>query len=104
LYSATTHACLNRIRNAKTRLHLLQSQFPRPIQEPAREPDHAVLQLHQVLARMPDELARVAVYAFVDELSYDEIAELLGCSRRHVANLLQRVDAWARMQEEPSCC
>jgi RNA polymerase sigma-70 factor (ECF subfamily) len=39
---------------------------------------------------MPDELAQVVVYAYVDEMTHQEIADVLRCSRRQVGNLLQR--------------
>jgi RNA polymerase sigma factor (sigma-70 family) len=105
LYSNATHACLSRIRNAKNRERLLKQlsseHAPATGQPPALM---AQLHLHRVLISMPEQLARVAVYAWLDELSHAEIAELVGCSRRHVSNLLNQIDAWIRQQEEPSCC
>jgi RNA polymerase sigma-70 factor (ECF subfamily) len=101
LYSATTHACLSRIRNVKNRERLLKQMTSQAA--PASD-QLAQLHLHSVLINMPEMLARVAVYAWVDELSHAEIAGLLGCSRRHVTNLLNQIDAWAQRQEEPSCC
>ena len=97
LYSATTHACLNRLRNRRTRERLLQER-PQPAQV-APQGD-ALVRVRQALARMPEPLAEVAVYYFVDELSHQEIADLLHCSRRHVGNLVERVVAWGRAQEE----
>lgn len=91
LYSATTHACLNRLRNQRSRLRLLADHAAaEPVRtEPARA-EHLVA-LRQLLQRLPDDLAKVAVYYYLDEMTYDEIAETLGCSRRHVANLLRRL-------------
>ena len=97
LYSATTHACLNRMRNQRNRERLLQEQgVPNEVLQASDAP----LQVRKVLARMPRELAEVAVYYFVDEMSHQEIAGLLGCSRRHVGNLVDRVLAWGRAEEE----
>ena len=101
LYSATTHACLARIRQVKNRQRLLESHAP---ESRAAEQPEALTDLHDALRKMPELLARVAVYAWFDELSHAEIAALVGCSRRHVANLLERIEAWAREQEELSCC
>jgi len=42
----------------------------------------------QILERIPEELQEVAVYFFLDELTYDEIARVLGISRRTVSNRL----------------
>jgi RNA polymerase sigma-70 factor (ECF subfamily) len=50
---------------------------------------------------MPEELAKAAIYHFVDGLTHQEISEILGCSRRHVGDLLARISTWGG--EEPSC-
>lgn len=101
LYSAGTHACLNRIRNSKNRSRLLREHAA--ASAPQAEADHLTPEqlslLHRLLQRMPDELARAAVYYYLDDLSHDEVARLMNCSRRHVGNLLERVAAWGRAQE-----
>jgi DNA-directed RNA polymerase specialized sigma24 family protein len=58
-----------------------------------------VLELRALLLQLPDELARVAVYQLADELSQDEIAEVMGCSRRQVRKLMARLaDALAQVK------
>jgi RNA polymerase sigma-70 factor (ECF subfamily) len=106
LYSVTTNACLSRIRQQKNRSRLLQQHVPSSEQEPADRtiaPDE-LYRLHEALRRMPEQLARVAVHHYVDDLSHAEIAELIGCSRRHVGNLLERMEEWGREEEAQSCC
>ena len=102
LYGATTHLCLNRLRNERNRARLMRGRT-----EPAEEAPHTsaddVLALRAALASLPTQLAEVAVYYFVDELSHQEIATLLGCSRRHVGNLVLRVQQWGQAQEEDAC-
>jgi RNA polymerase sigma-70 factor (ECF subfamily) len=91
LYSATTHLCLNRIRDRDNRARLL-AEHVAPVQAqaaPARLEDQAAAR--QLLARLPEKLARVAVYAYFDGLTHDEIADILGCSRRNVGKLLARL-------------
>jgi RNA polymerase sigma factor (sigma-70 family) len=91
LYSATTHLCLNRIRDRDNRARLL-AEHVAPAQTqvaPARVEDQAAAR--QLLARLPEKLARVAVYAYFDGLTHDEIADILGCSRRNVGKLLARL-------------
>src|SRR5262245_12863075 len=85
-YTRTTHFCLNRLRDGKNRarLRLANIEPTTPI-APARGETLAVA--HEVLARLPNELAEVAVYYYCDEMTHEEIATLLGCSRRHVGNL-----------------
>ena len=41
-----------------------------------------------MLAQLPDDEARAAVYYHLDGMSHAEIAELMECSPRHVGNLL----------------
>jgi len=94
LYSATTNACLNRLRDARTRRQILERSGP---PEPARvetAPDDAV-ELRRLLARLPEDLARVAVHHHLDAMTHEEIASIMGCSRRHVGNLLARLAAAA---------
>jgi RNA polymerase sigma factor (sigma-70 family) len=89
LYAATTHLCLNTLRNRRNRARLLSLQPP-PLASMAAAVESG-LAAQQVLAQLPDELAQIAIYYYFDEMTHDEIAELVGCSRRHVGNLLQRV-------------
>lgn len=95
LYSATTHLCLNKIRDRDNRARLLA-------QHAASSGDAGVTSLTQaedmaaareLLRRLPERLARVAVYHYFDGLTHDEIAALLGCSRRNVGKMLMRVAA-----------
>jgi DNA-directed RNA polymerase specialized sigma24 family protein len=50
-----------------------------------------------VLAQLPPELAEVAIYFHCDEMTQDEIAALLACSRRHVGHLLERLHNMMRV-------
>jgi RNA polymerase sigma factor (sigma-70 family) len=91
LYSVTTHCCLNRLRNQRTRAQLLVAQsgaLPLPAQHAS--PEH-MLELRELLVRLPEELAQVAVLLLADEMSQHEIAEVMGCSRRHVRTLVERL-------------
>jgi RNA polymerase sigma-70 factor (ECF subfamily) len=99
LYAATTHLCLNRIRDRRTRARLLETRIA-PTLDPGLAPSsEQALAVRQLLARLPEELAEVAVYAYFDELTQEEIAETMGCSRRHVQNLLERLRGRVREEE-----
>jgi RNA polymerase sigma factor (sigma-70 family) len=93
LYSATTHRCLNRLRDRATRARLLRG---RPRAEAGEARSDAIAEVRDLLARLPDELAQAAVYSYVDEMTHEEIAEQMGCSRRHVGDLLARASELAR--------
>jgi RNA polymerase sigma-70 factor (ECF subfamily) len=103
LYGAVTHACLNRIRNRRTRARLAQErQHLLPQSDPGTQPE-AALAARELLEQLPAPLAAVAVYHYVDELSQREIAGILGCSHRHVGQLLARLEHWVKAEEKASC-
>ncbi len=88
LYKATTNLCLNRIRDARTRRRLLARRGPPPESAPARAESRA--RVIELLAGLPEDQARAVVYYYIDEMSQAEIATLMGCSRRHIGNLIAR--------------
>jgi RNA polymerase sigma-70 factor (ECF subfamily) len=104
VYSAVTHACLNRLRNRKKRLRLLEERArdvgPRQELGAAAE---ARLLARDLLERLPVPLAEVAIYHHLEELSQREIARILGCSHTHVAELLERLSRWITRQEQAVC-
>jgi RNA polymerase sigma-70 factor (ECF subfamily) len=96
LYAAATHRCLRRLRDQKNRGRLVDEKV-KPFAthtDAARGEQLAILR--NVLAQVPEDLAAVATYVYVDGMSHDEIAPILGCSRRHVGNLLERFHDRAR--------
>lgn len=98
LYSVTTHACLNRLRNQRKRGQLLRSRVELPPAVVALDAE-LLARVRDALQRLPAPLAEVAVYYFVDELSLQEIADILRCSRKRVSNLVDQLAAWGREQE-----
>ena len=103
LYSAVTHACLNRIRDRKNRDRLLeQHALTLPLPTAPLSADQ-LLQLRALLARIPEPLGHVAIYHYLDGLPQHEIASVMGCSRRHIGDLLIRLTSWLQAQEEAEC-
>lgn len=104
LYGAVTNACLNRLRDQRNRSRLLHDhqRDGAAAHDPGLGPLWSVA-ARAALASMPKELAVVAVYHHVDELSHREIARVLGCSHRHVGHLLERLREWAVQQERVAC-
>lgn len=98
LYSATTNGCLNRIRNAKTRARLLDARNTPEVAASADAELTAIVR--NLLSRVPPSLAAIATYYYADEMTQEEIACVLGCSRRHVGDLVDRLHACLRENEK----
>jgi RNA polymerase sigma-70 factor (ECF subfamily) len=96
LYAVTTNACLNRLRDQRHRARLVEREV-RPWQHdvaPGSSQDRAIVL--DLLVKLPEDEASAAIYYYLDGMSHLEIADVLGCSRRHVGNLIDRVQARVR--------
>lgn len=101
-YSAVTHACLNRIRRGRTRERLAERASLAPSSAPPLDAEQQLV-LHAALRELPELLAQVAVYHYVDELTHDEIGQIIGCSRRQVGKLLARLAKYSAHRELSIC-
>lgn len=101
LYSATTHRCLNRLRDRKNQQKLLRERVA-PALDVHTSGGLDTAALRRLLAALPEDLAAVAVYHHLDEMTQQEIADVLACSRRHVVNLLERLTEQVRAWEGAS--
>lgn len=102
LYARTTRACLDRLRTRRRRSDLLAihgSSASDPLAADASPQSSATLR--RLLEKLPEDLAPVAVYQYLDGMTHAEMAEALGCSRRQVATRLARLARlWACLQKE----
>jgi RNA polymerase sigma-70 factor (ECF subfamily) len=90
LYQATTHLCLNLLRNRRTVARLLENGVAARLPAAQRGGGEAIAELRSVLSRLPEEVAAAAVYYHLDGMTHAEVAGILGCSRRKVGYLLER--------------
>lgn len=91
LYTATTHRCFNVLRNDGNRSRLLGVARTTSATLQPDQGENLVL-LRGLLPDIDEETATLAIYRFVDEMTHAEIAAQMGCSRRHVGNLLERLE------------
>jgi RNA polymerase sigma-70 factor, ECF subfamily len=99
LYSMATLHCLQGLRDrrlhgakleklaAATRGHVLPST-------------DAQLSVARLLDQQPEETRLIVYLRFVDDLTMDEVAELVGYSRKTVGQRIQQFLSWAREQLE----
>jgi RNA polymerase sigma-70 factor (ECF subfamily) len=95
LYRVTTNHCLNRLRNHRRRSRLAEGAVVNGSWTTHAE---EIVDAEAALRRLPEKLAQVAVYYYIDEMTQDEIASVLGCSRRTVGKRLARlhreIESW----------
>lgn len=94
LYRATTHRCLNVLRDRRAGARILERHAAAGAGARDARPD-AIAEVRSLLGRMPEEVGAAAVYHHLDGMTYDEVALLLGCSRRKVGYLLERAQSLA---------
>jgi RNA polymerase sigma factor (sigma-70 family) len=87
LYSAVTHHCWTKLRDARNRVRLLSARG-KPVNEVAARAENLSM-LRQVMGRLPLELVELAVFAYLDDMTHAEIATIVGKSRTRVTELLQ---------------
>lgn len=94
LYRITTHYCLNCIRDQRRRRELFQVHVAPATAGSFMTAPVDLLLMRWLLANADERQAQAAVYVYLDGMSYDEAAPLLGVSKRTVGNLLERFQAW----------
>ena len=91
LYAVTTNHCLTLMRNRGTRQRILDDRVAPESAQSAPATDTDAVAVRRALQAVDPELAEVAVYYYFDDLRQEEIADVLGVSRRRVADLLARM-------------
>jgi RNA polymerase sigma-70 factor (ECF subfamily) len=103
LYRMLTHRCLNLLRDRKNRARLLERETPGLGGTARIAPDTMALGLDTLLklsTRVDEATLETVIYRFVDELGQEEIASLMGVSRKTVQNRLARLEATLRALTE----
>ncbi len=99
LYQITTHFCLDQLRNGSRRRQLFaENAIASEDTEGASVGD--LILLRRLLSEADEQQARAVVYVFLDGMSHEQAAELLGVSKRTVGNLVDRFLAWAQKRSE----
>ncbi|XYH98601.1 RNA polymerase sigma factor [Sorangium sp. So ce1128] len=91
LYRVTTNLCLNKLRDHRRRANKLLEHGAAQADRQSGPVAEASVEAQELLMRLPEKLARVAVHYYIDEMTHEEIADMLGCSRRMVGKLVAQV-------------
>lgn len=96
LYRAVTNRCINHLKYGGNRRRLLE-QHDVALRGPARTScDERVIQydlLAKLIERLDDKHAEVLVYRFFDDMGVQQIADMVGTSRKTVGKRLGRIQA-----------
>jgi len=92
LFRVTKNLCLNNLRDHRRRGRRLADRSAEAVGDDA---PHARLLVTELLARVPAELQEIAAHYYLDDLSHQDIAALVGVSRRTIGNRLAAVQAIA---------
>jgi RNA polymerase sigma-70 factor (ECF subfamily) len=95
LYRVTTNLCLNRIRDRARQQRILTTSSCAHV-PPIDQAADVSLTVRAILRDVPHHLQEIAIYYFVDQMSQDEIASLLGMPRRTVSLRLEQFRTAAR--------
>ena len=91
LYRVTTNRCLNMLRDSGRHARRLEIVVPGAAgADDGAPPVEARIAVQQLARHLDAELCELAVYAFVDHLSQDEIGQVAGLSRKTVGRRLQQ--------------
>jgi RNA polymerase sigma-70 factor (ECF subfamily) len=94
LYRAVTHRCVSLLRDQKNRARLLERQQPALRGVARTRCDDEVIGLDliaRVIERLDARAAEVLVYRYYDDLTQEEIAELMSISRKTIGKVLQEI-------------
>lgn len=100
LYQVTTNYCLNQLRDHARRRQLFAENVVADEGSSAAASD--LLHLRRLLCEADEQQAQAAIYVYLDGMSHEEAAELLGVSKRSVGNFIERFLAWARQRSTAS--
>lgn len=99
LYQITTNYCLNQLRDRGRRRELFAKNVAAEDDPPSASAAELLL-LRRLLCEADEQQAQAAVYVYLDGMSHEEAAELLGVSKRTVGNLIERFLSWAKKRTE----
>lgn len=92
LFRVTKNLCLNNLRDSRRRGQLLAGRAGDNIVDGNAD---ARVVVSELLARVPEDLQEIAAYYYLDDLSHEAIAAILGVSRRTIGNRLAAFQALA---------
>lgn len=92
----TVHHCLDLLRQRSRRRLLFEQNMEAHDEQHGAVSASDLVLLRQLLSEADEQQAQAVAYVYLDDMSHEQAAELLGVSRRSVANLIERFLSWAQ--------
>lgn len=101
LFQITTRYCINRLRDGRRRIELLDRERGGWWEESPGTANQEMRAIFaDVWANIDAETAEMATYMYLDGMTRDEVAKLTGVSPRTVSNRLEAMRAAAASRDE----
>jgi RNA polymerase sigma-70 factor (ECF subfamily) len=101
LYQITTHYCLDLLRNRARRRQLFAQNVVQDDTGPGQGAAASdLVLLRRLLAEADEQQGRAVIYVYLDGMSHEQAAEVLGVSKRTVGNLIERFLGWAQKRSD----
>lgn len=94
LHSITTRYCLNRLRDQRRRRGLFQLHVAPKLPVTVATAPAEMVMLRWLLGHADERQAQAAIYVYLDGMSHEAAAEVMGVSKRTVGHLLERLQAF----------
>jgi RNA polymerase sigma factor (sigma-70 family) len=105
LYRAVTNRCLSLLRDEANRARLLERDASASPRSPARAGEERAIDrdlLAKLVRALDADHCEVLVYRYLDDMTQDEIASLLGLSRKTIGHRLDRIREVVARIADPS--
>jgi RNA polymerase sigma-70 factor (ECF subfamily) len=105
LYKSVTNRCLSLLRDRTTRARILErevSELRGPVRLVCDEHLISLQLLTKLIDEIDDEHAQTLIFRYFDEMSLEEIAEVMQVSRKTIGNRLTRIRVALQSLEGPN--
>lgn len=94
LYCAVTNRCITLLRTRNRHCGLLEKKHVQEIPQGLLPDDSVINQqlIHNVATRLDKTSTAIFLYRYIDEMTQEEIAEVMGISRKTVGKKLMRIE------------
>lgn len=102
LSQITANYCLDILRQRSRHRRLLEKNIEASDEQVQGAATSDLVLLRQLLSEADPQQAQAVIHVYLDDMSHEQAAELLGVSKRSVGNLVERFLTWAQKRTTSS--